>query len=209
MNPDRDDQPTGYDIELVPEPRLHLRAPGSGETGRVSIGAPEVRRLPPAEGADGDFYLLSLVCAFRPPADGAPLVDAAVGLRLESPGEPDDRQPIAWSISPKARRRPVQRRTTVSITAQLAIVEAGVEVAPGQGEQLFVVGTGERDSDPEWRFRAVDDHPLIGDETLDVVVRAPAGAPVVAHLMAAATIRHRRLGVLLSLIHHSEAKRRL
>ncbi|WP_052850415.1 hypothetical protein [Streptomyces avicenniae] len=201
-----------HPIDLVAEPRLHLRAPQSRETGRISIGAPAVRRLSAAEASavggewgafvaaeapHSDFHLLSLACTFRPPANGAPLVEAAFGLRLASPGEPPERQPIAWSLSPKARTRPVERRTAVSFTAQLALVEAGVEVGPGSaGEDLFVTGMGERDGDPEWRFRAVPDHPLIGDETLTTVVRAAAGAPVLAHLVAAATLRHRRFGLI-------------
>lgn len=200
------------EIDLVEVPRLQSPAPQHRIEGRVSLSTAVVHPLTAEEAAAGeaewlgfltaeashsDYFLLSVTCAFRPPAHGDPFSDAAVGVLLESPGEPADRQPIAWSISPKERSHPVERATTVGLSAKLAIVETTLEVAPGQGrEELFVIGMGERDSDPEWRIKATSRHPLIGDETFTLIVKAAAGAPVQAHMTVAATIKHRRFGLI-------------
>ncbi|MCQ9133084.1 hypothetical protein [Streptomyces hilarionis] len=201
-----------HEIDLMEVPRLQSPAPQQRVAGRVSLSTAVVHPLTPQEAAAGDaewlgfltaeaahsdYLLLSLTCAFRPPANGDPFADAAVGILLKSPDEPADRQPIAWSISPRKRSHPVERATTVALTAKLAIVESTLEVTPGQGrEELFVVGMGERDSDPEWRVQATSRHPLIGDETFTVIVKATAGTPVQAHVTVAATIKHRRFGLI-------------
>ena len=107
-----------YDIDLVPTLLLgtpHPRPPLTGLTRwapRSYVPSPP-RRPPRATGtgriswsrrpASTGYFLLSLVCSFRPAPDGAPFVDAGIGIRLEAPDEPTDRQPIAWSISPKKR----------------------------------------------------------------------------------------------------------
>jgi hypothetical protein len=201
-----------HEIDLEEVDRLQSPAPRRRIEGRVSLSTAVVHPLTAEEAAAGeaewlgfltaeaphsDYLLLSLTCAFRPPANGDPFADAAVGVLLESPGEPADRQPIAWSISPKKRSHPVERATTVGLSARLAIVETTLEVAPGQGrEELFVIGMGERDGDPEWRVKATSRHPLIGDETFTLIVKAAAGAPVLAHMTVAATIKHRRFGLI-------------
>lgn len=201
-----------HEIDLVEVPRLQSPAPQHRIEGRVSLSTAVVHPLTAEEAAAGeaewlgfltaesshsDYFLLSLTCAFRPPANGDPFADAAVGVLLESPGEPADRQPIAWSISPKKRSHPVDRATTVGLTAKLAIIESTLEVTPGQGrEELIVIGMGERDSDPEWRVKATSRHALIGDETFTLIVKATADAPVQAHMTVAATIKHRRFGLI-------------
>ncbi|MEV0535580.1 hypothetical protein [Kitasatospora sp. NPDC050463] len=200
------------DIDLLPVPRLNAPAPSARLRGRVSLGAAVVRRLSAEEAAAGDegwrdflesesahsdYLLLSLVCAFRPADNDDPFVDAGVGIRLEAPDEPSDRQPIAWSIAPKKRLAPAGRMGRITLTAKLAIVESSLDITPDQQrEQLFLVGMGERDSDPEWRFRATSAVPLIGDETLSIVVKTPSGSPVRAHVSVAATVKQRRLGLL-------------
>ncbi|MCZ1008104.1 hypothetical protein [Streptomyces lydicus] len=199
------------EIDLVEVPRLQLPAPQRRIEGRVSLSTAVVHPLTAEEAAAGeadwlgfltaeashsDYLLLSLTCAFRPSANSDPFADAAVGVRLESPDEPADRQPIAWSISPKKRSHPVERATTIGLSAKLAI-ESTLEITPGQGrEDLFIIGMGERDSDPEWRIQATSRHPLIGDETFTLIVKATAGAPVQAHVTVAATIKHRRFGLI-------------
>ena len=74
---------------------------------------------------------------------------------------------------------PVTPSTQLKLTAKLMLVEAGLEYTPEQSsrEELFVVGMGERDSDPEWRFSATASTPLVGDESLTLIVRVPAGIP--------------------------------
>ncbi|MET7637430.1 hypothetical protein [Streptomyces sp. NPDC005438] len=201
-----------HEIDLVEVPRLQSPASQPRIEGRVSLSTAVVHPLTAEEAAAGeaewlgflteeaphsDYLLLSLTCAFRPPANGAPFADAAVGVLLESPGEPAERQPIAWSISPRKRSHPVERPATIGLSAKLAIVESTLELTPGQGrEELFVIGMGERDSDPEWRIQATSRQPLIGDETFTLIVKATAGAPVHAQVTVAATLRHRRLGLI-------------
>ncbi|MFJ7059969.1 hypothetical protein ACIQVA_19990 [Streptomyces microflavus] len=213
------DQPTEvtaptYDIELVPMLLLRTPIPQPPLTGRISLGTPVVRPVTPTQAAEGDgdwveflesqadqydYLLLSLVCSFRPSPDGTPFVDAGIGIRLEAPGQPADRQPIAWSISPKKRALPVTPSSAqLKLTAKLMLVEAGMEYTPEQGsnEELFVVGMGERDSDPEWRFSATAGTPLVGDESLALIVRLPTSVPARAHITMAATVKQRRLGLI-------------
>ncbi|RPF35052.1 hypothetical protein EDD92_5047 [Streptomyces sp. TLI_185] len=201
-----------HEIDLVEVPRLQSPAPQQRIEGRVSLSTAVVHPLTAEEAAAGeaewlgflaaesshsDYFLLSVTCAFRPPANGDPFADAAVGVLLESPGQPADRQPIAWSISPKKRSHPMERATTVGLTAKLAIVESTLEVTRGQGrEEFFVIGMGERDSDPEWRIKATSRHALIGDETFTLIVKATADVPVQAHMTVAATIKHHRFGLI-------------
>ncbi|MFI6153041.1 hypothetical protein ACIBCA_10140 [Kitasatospora sp. NPDC051170] len=206
------DAPVLMDVELSPVPRLHTPTPSAPLRGRVSLGVAAVQRLTAeqasqgdeewlgyleSESAHSDYLLLSLVCAFRPADNEDEFVDAGVGIQLEAPDEPEDRQPIAWSIAPKKRTSPAGRVGRIALTAKLAIVESTLDVTPNQQhEHLFLVGMGERDSDPEWRFKATSAAPLIGDETLTIVVKAPAGAAVRAHVSVAATVRQRRLGLI-------------
>ncbi|MFF4160581.1 hypothetical protein [Streptomyces sp. NPDC001678] len=213
------DQPTetaapAYDIPLVPTLLLQTPTPHPSLTGRISLGMPVIRPLTATQAAEGDedwveflesqagqydYFLLSLICSFRPSPDGTPFVDAGIGIRLEAPGQTADRQPIAWSISPKKRALPVTPSSPqLKLTAKLMLVEAGVEYTPEQGgrEELFVVGMGERDSDPEWRFSATASTPLVGDESITLIVRAPAVVPAQAHITMAATVKQRRLGLI-------------
>ncbi|MEO3773986.1 hypothetical protein [Micromonospora sp. B9E7] len=208
-----DDQTTAplHEVDLVLEPRLHAPDAPSRVLGRVSLGSPVVRQLTAAsatsdpdwrefleaESEHSTYLMLSLFCAFRAAPGSDPIVDAAVGVHLKAPDAPADRQPIAWSINPKRRSHVVPRTGRISLTAKLTIIESTVEYAPdGSGEELFVVGMGEHDSDPEWRFRAVSGAPLIGDEELTIVVKTPAGTPARADVTVAATVKHRRLGLL-------------
>ncbi|MFI0723646.1 hypothetical protein [Streptomyces sp. NPDC021224] len=201
-----------HDVALESVPRLQSPAPHPRVEGRVSVSTPVVHPLTPreaaadtaewlgfltAEAAHSDYLLLSVTCAFRPPANGDPFADATVGILLEAPGAPADRQPVAWSLSPRHRSRPAGRSTAVTLTARLAIVESTLAVTPGAPrESPFVIGMGERDSDPEWRIHPTSAHPLVGDETFTVIVKAPAATPAQARVSVTATLRHRRLGLL-------------
>ncbi|MEW2069846.1 hypothetical protein [Streptomyces sp. NPDC007346] len=216
IHPDRLTEPeaaASYDLKLVPALLLRAPDPQPPLTGRISLGAPVVRPLSAVQAAEGDedwgdflesqsarydYLLLSLVCSFRPSPGGPPFTDAGIGVRLEAPGQPADRQPIAWSISPKRRTAPVAPSGSLTLTANLMLVDAGVEYTPHRAgrEKLFVVGMGERDSDPEWRFTATPETPLVGDESLALIIRTPAGAPAQAHIAVAATVRERRLGLI-------------
>jgi hypothetical protein len=198
------------DITLTPESRLHTPKTLSPMTGRVSLGYPVVRKLTAREAAGdvegwleflthesltSDYYLLSLVCSFRPAQNGDKFIEATVGIELKSTGEPADRQPIAWSISPSRRTVAGGRTSHIALNAKLAFLQTTVDLTPGpEPEQLVVVGAGERDSDPEWSFRASNGSEIVGDETLAVIVKAAKDVPVRAHVRISATLKHHRFG---------------
>ncbi|GAA4187421.1 hypothetical protein GCM10022252_20910 [Streptosporangium oxazolinicum] len=199
-------EPTALDLVAVP--RLGRPAAAPRLPGRVSLSRPYVRRLiaDEADGADegersefvragagADFYLLSLVCSFRPGPD--PFVDASLGVLLDSPAPHEP--PIAWSMTPKLATAPSGNGVKLTIGAKLMFVESQLEYAPEEkAEEHYLVGLGEHQSDPEWRFRRTSRHPLLGDERVTLVVRGAAGAPVSARLMLAATFRQARLGMI-------------
>ncbi len=137
----------------------HRRA---GRRGRRRLGA-----FLESEADRYDYLLLSLVCSFRPSTDGAPFTDAGIGIRLEAPACRPTTSPSPGPLAEEAGR-PRRPSGSLTLTANLVLVDAGVEYSPGGGgqEKLFVVGMGERDSDPEWRFTATPDTPLVGDESL-------------------------------------------
>ncbi|MFI9559085.1 hypothetical protein [Nonomuraea endophytica] len=201
---------TLQEIELVAEPRLNAPMLPPRLKGRVSLNA-LARALTPeqaagdeewldflrSEASNSDYIMLSLACAFRPGAASSPFIEAVIGVQLESPDHSDRPQPIAWSISPKKRSVPGRRAARISLTAKLAIIESSLEIIPeGEHEELFLIGMGERDSDPEWRFHATSSTPLIGDEMLTIIVKAPAGAPAQARVSMAASVRYRRFGLV-------------
>ncbi|PRY00402.1 hypothetical protein [Allonocardiopsis opalescens] len=196
--------------ERVDEPP-QVRLPG-----RLSVGGPVVRRLTAQEAAGetdwaaflaeeaerSEYFLLHLVLSFRPdrrsPPGGEPFADAAVGVLLHSPDAGPGEQPVAWSITPKSRSGPrTGEPARVVLNAKLVFVESTLEFSPGGGgAALTVVGMGERQSDPEWRFTARPEHPLVGDEHVAVVVKAPRGRALRASVQVSASVRRRRLGLV-------------
>ncbi|MEU1387961.1 MULTISPECIES: hypothetical protein [unclassified Nonomuraea] len=209
---DQPDATDVFDVDLVLDRRLGGIAADPRLAGRVSIGAPYVRKLTAdtpeldsaarafiAEHQDRyDFHWLAIVCTFREGTAGAPFTKAAVGMRFESPDAAPAEQPIAWSLAPKLQAYPRRARDwRVTLTANLSFVESSVEYAPGPPPQdVFLAGYGERDPDPEWRLEAVAGQPLAGDQPLTVTIRAAAGRPVTADIRVTATIRHHRLGLI-------------
>jgi hypothetical protein len=213
------DLPTGpvHDIDLVVEPRLQAVEAPERVHGLISLSTPTVYPLTgeeaaardaewggflKAEAAHSDYCLLGLVCRLRPASDGDTFEDAAVGIRLESPGQPADRQPIAWSIAPKERIYPSASTSPPQITigATLGIAQVQVPVpipVPNHGDATpYLVGMGERESNPEWRLHATSGRALLGDESLTVMVKIPVGQPAYAHLSLAATIKQKRFGLI-------------
>ena len=202
-----------HDVDLVAEPRLQA---GGGPTripGRISFGTPSVYPLTAAEAAKGhadwegflkaeaqhsDYCLLGLVCTLRPGSDGDVFEDAAVGVELESPGQSASSQPIAWSIAPKERTYPsAASPAQIQIGATLGIqFQVTIPWPPVPDAVPYLVGMGEGDSDPEWRFHATSGRALMGDEPLTLVIKTPAGQPATAHLRFAATIRQKRFGLI-------------
>lgn len=204
-----------HDIDLLAEPTL---GPGGGPEripGRISFGTPVVypltaqeaaqrdaewRGFLQAEAAHSDYCLLGLVCTLRPGNDGDVFEDASVGIGLESPGQSAGSQPIAWSIAPKERTYPPAADSPVQIQigANLGIFQVQVTVPLGGGTDAtpYLVGLGERESDPEWRLHATSGRALIGAEPLSLMIKIPAGQPATAHVSFGATIRQKRFGLI-------------
>lgn len=110
-----------HDIDLVAEPKLQAGGGPERIPGRISFGTPSVYPLTAQEAAErdaewrgfleaearhSDYCLLGLVCTLRPGSDGDVFEDAAVGVELETPGQPTGSQPIAWSIAPQGAHIP-------------------------------------------------------------------------------------------------------
>ena len=203
-----------HDIDLVAEPKLGAGGGRERIPGRISFGTPVVSPLTAqeaverdaewrgfleAEAAHSDFCLLGLVCTLRPGTDGDVFEDASVGIELESPGQPAGSQPIAWSIAPKERTYPpaadspaqIQIGATLGIQFQVTIPLGGTKDAVP-----YLVGMGERESDPEWRLHATSGRALMGAEPLSLMIKIPAGQPAIAHVSFAATIRQKRFGLI-------------
>lgn len=200
-------------VDLVVVPELGGGGAEPRLPGRVSLSRPAVVRLTADEVDDevgergrflrasgGDFYLVTLVCSFRPGPNvtGYPFLTAGLGLDLVSP-DPHE-PPIAWSMTPKLAVAPSRSGTGVklSLGVNLKFVEPKLEMERGAGEPVeepYLRGLGEQQSDPEWRFHRTSGHPLVGDERLTLIVRAAAGAPARARVLLAATVRGTRLGL--------------
>ena len=194
------------DVALIPVEHLNSPTVSGPVNGRVSIGAPLVRPLTVDEAARDDldwldflrsdrasrYFLVSLVCSFRPAATADVFQDGSVGIQLSSPDEPAENQPIAWSISPTRRSVLHGGVGRVKLSAKLALLAAEYERAAGpDAEQVVVTGYGERHSDPEWRFTKVDNVGLVGDERLSLVVKAGRRADVQVEVSFSATLRRK------------------
>lgn len=204
-----------HDIDLVAEPKLGAGGGPARIPGRISFGTPVVQPLSAqvaaehdaewrgfleAEAAHSDYCLLGLVCTLRPGTDGDVFEDASVGVGLESPGQPAGSQPIAWSIAPQERIYPPAAGSPVQIQigANLGIFQVQVTIPLGGGKDPapYLVGMGERESDPEWRLHATSGRALMGAEPLSLMIKIPAGQPATAHVSFAATIRQKRFGLI-------------
>jgi len=195
------------EVDLVPERNL-----GTGDTtqrlrGYLSLGMPVVmpltveaatlannkwRSFLEAEAATSDYFSLGLILGFRAAPDYDPVVRATVSVSLEAPGR--DEQPIAWSIAPRIRMHPTGRPIRASLSVTLGFLESTVDYTPEPTrDEAFLVASGERTDNPEWRFRALPGVPLVGDEELAIVVKAAAGSALRARVAIAARVRQRRL----------------
>jgi hypothetical protein len=195
------------DVTLRSRKVLHRRTPDSLEH-RVSLGEPHATRLLAdnldAVAADylrsaeqqATFYLLSLFISFRP-QDDAPLVSADVSVLLTHDGPANLAAPIAWSMDPTEVSEPVKARTEVAFTASLGLVKAEVSRTIGsEPRETFLLGLGERQSNPEWQFRTTSGQPqLTGLHRLTTVVCAPSATVCQAGIIVAATVRKRRAGL--------------
>ncbi|WP_406193671.1 hypothetical protein OH807_03295 [Kitasatospora sp. NBC_01560] len=147
--------------------------------------------------AGDDYFVVAFYCTYRPAADvgAVPFVESRIGVRLSTPG--DGPQPVALALAPRTAAAPTDRSFRISVGAPLGFVEPSVEYSrSGSREEQYVTALGRGQSDPEWRLRAVPNHPLLGDVRLAMVVQSPPAAEVTAEIIVAATVR--RLGLVRS-----------
>jgi hypothetical protein len=146
-----------------------------------------------------DFYGVYFVCTFLEAASET-VEDAmfSVALSYADPAEHD--QPIARSLWPrKLTTKPIhlekaaKGRIGIKVGADLGF-EGGIEERVDV-EQCYVVAAGEREPDPEWRFRRTATATLDGAHDLWLVAQVGRGREAVAVYGLAATVRRPKFGI--------------
>jgi hypothetical protein len=180
----------------------------SQRTRRVSVGEPQAMQLSPdllsdaiaaeflrQQAGSADFWLLTLAISFYPDP-GDPIDSAAVGLLLTHDG-PDGSPPaIAWSIWPTKLLAPGSQSSTLTVGAQLGFLQPQISRTTTRDHgDPFLLGLGEGQSDPEWRFRRSPDCEIEGIHRLAAIIRAPRETHVTGAITIAASIRHRIAGL--------------
>lgn len=204
--------PPTESVPVVLEARteLHGRVDRSAlQSRRVSVGEPRAIPLRPQDLSDGpaaefllqeavsaDFWLLNLTISFYP-EPGEPIDSAAVGLLLTHDGSLDSPPAIAWSIWPTQLPAPISYSDTVTVTAKLGFIEPKASrTTTREHDNPFLLGLGEGQSDPEWRFRRSPGHEIEGIHRLAAIIRAPREVRVTGAVTIAASIRRRIAGLV-------------
>lgn len=180
---------TGRDYQSPPV--LNDRAHRDGVSERVAVLAGI------GVGAHGDgMGLISLTVNFYPEPD-EPIDSAAVGLTLSHNGPSDAKPAIAWSVWPVKLSVPMSTTSTVAVTAKLGLLEPNASRTTKQDrDKPFLLGLGEGQSDPEWRFRRSPGHEIEGIQQLAAIIRGPRGAQVTGEITIAASILRRVAGLV-------------
>lgn len=146
-----------------------------------------------------DYYGLYLVCTFLEAASEA-VEHATFSVALSYAHPAEDDQPIAWSLWPrKLITKPVHQtkfakgRIGIKVGADLGL-EGGYSEEVDV-EQCYVVAAGEREPDPEWRFRRTATTTLDGVHDLWLVAQVARDREAVAIYGLAATVRRPRFGI--------------
>jgi hypothetical protein len=146
-----------------------------------------------------DYYAIYLVCSFL---EAVPeVVEQAtfsVALSYADPGS--DNQPIAWSLWPrKLVTKPAHQTKSVKGTIGIKLgIDLGLEGSYSEEAdegQCYVVAAGEREPDPEWRFRRTAKVSLDGAHDLWLVAQVERGREAVAVYGVNATVRRPRFGI--------------
>lgn len=197
-------------VELEARSELHGRLDKSVlRTRRVSVGQSRAAPLRPEEFYDkaaaeflrqeavsSDFWLLSLTISFYPDPD-EPIDSAAVGLLLTHDSYGAASPAVALSIWPARLSSPSDQSNSLSVTAKLGFVETQASrTTTRKHDNPFLLGLGEGQSDPEWRFRRSPDYEIEGIYHLSSIIRAPRDVRVVGAVTIAASIRRRVAGLV-------------
>jgi hypothetical protein len=196
---------TTYDVDLVVPATLQGNTTEERIRRRLTVTEPYVTRLTleqlyelgvnpallSASSPDDDYFLLAFGCAFRPDpsGDSPPFKDANIGIMLDAPGSP--RPPVALALSPDtASTTSGSSSFRIALSVPLGVAEPSVDyAAEGPREERYITAYGLGGDNPEWQFQEQPGHPLAGDTLLAVVVCVPAGVPVVAEVVVAASLR--------------------
>lgn len=199
-------EPVLIDVDLLPRTELGADN-GTALSRRLTLGQPVIFGVPPTVVDDGtplgdylrtearrsSYFILDLVMSIRP-EEGESFVNLGVGVQLasvDSSREP----PIAWSLAPLRSGTPVPLRRTVGLTVKAVLVEPKIEQqTEASRDDNFVVAFGQRESAFEWRYTASQQHPLIGTQQMQAVIKAPTGTGFRADIVVGATVRLPRSG---------------
>ncbi|MGK5534227.1 hypothetical protein [Streptomyces sp. URMC 129] len=174
-----------------------VRGPADGPavpplTGRVLFGAPLSVPLTPEfaasdpelelfvrqEAAHSVYHLVRLGIGFAEQPPTPRLESASVHLVLSAPGAAV--QPVAWSMTPERVTEQRERQRTVTLSPQFLFGGLGevstTTTAVAEGTP-FLLALGARTSEPRWVLRRTRAMPLVGDQPLALIVRAPRGVP--------------------------------
>lgn len=177
---------------------------------RISLGEPRVMTLRAADLPDEDvakflrqeeasagFWLVNLVVSFYPEPK-EPIDSAAIGLLLTHDGSVDSAPAIAWSLWPTKLSHPSNESNTLGVTANLGFIQPQMtRTATREREHPLLLGLGEGQCDPEWRFRRrASGHEIEGIHRLAAVIRAPRKVQVTGAITVAASIRRGIAGLV-------------
>jgi hypothetical protein len=195
--------PDLVDLSLEPEVFLGGAPLTADSRRRASVGRPAVRQIGVTEVSDDPalvafvqqstsrFFLVSLVCGFA--AGEHDRIDSAtVGVDLESDGD----EAIAWSLSPV---RLMHRVPGIDIGAGADITFGpflsihGDWATPEEREKCFVYAVGEREPDPEWRYRRTALESLNGLQQMAMVVEVPPHTVARGSVRVEARLTHRNV----------------
>jgi len=176
---------------------------------RISLGEPRVTTLRAADLPNEDvaaflrqeettasFWLANLVVSFYPEPK-EPINTAAIGLLLTHDGPVGSVPAIAWSLWPAKLSYPSNESNTLGVTANLGFIQPQMtRTATREHEHPFLLGLGEGQCDPEWRFRRSSGHEIEGIHRLAAVIRAPRKVQVTGAITVAASIRRGIAGLV-------------
>jgi hypothetical protein len=92
---------------------------------------------------------------------------------------------------------PMAGSRTVSLSGKLGFVKAEHAQTTDGVQERLILGLGEGQNDPEWRFRATSSQKeIVGIYRLQIIVRASSGVHCQASIIVAATVRRRRAGLI-------------
>jgi hypothetical protein len=158
-----------------------------------------------------DYYGVYLVCSFLEAAQE--VVEQAtfsVVLSYADPAAGDP--PIAWSLWPRRRAtKPIHQAKSmggsigVSLGVNLALTAKVDEDA--EVEQCYLVAAGEREPDPEWRFRRTSKTRLDGVHDLWLIARVEKGRQGIAEYGVSAKVDREKFGIAYTRVDVPDDKR--